>query len=402
MAHHLQFRILRDNGTGRALEWEARKATMKTFPFLLALFFLCSCSEKPATTPAKTTRTNTTTTNVFSLLNTNSFLSTKALLAVTGWQYPVTILETPEEKEKSEIKKQARALYEAKDYAGLEALAAKYRRSKECYANGIWKLGQVYLGVTDLPDEATEAEWKTQLKSHRDWIKARPESITARVVLAEDLTSYAWKARGSGWADSVTEKGWELFGKRLIEAANVVAEANSLKEECPRLFSVMFRVALGLQMDRSNYDKLFEQAIKSYPEYTAYYQRRAYFLLPRWYGEANEWESDLEKSSDKIGGKEGDMLYARTVWCMHEGRYFTNIFKESHISWSRVDQGFEEIEKLFPDSLAAKTERVYLAALARDREKARLYFDKLEGKIDLSTWRTMETCIKFAHWAYAN
>jgi len=41
---------------------------------------------------------------------------------------------------------------------------------------------------------------------------------------------------------------------------------------------------LGLGADRSRYDETFTEATREWPDYSAYYNRRAYFLLPRWYG----------------------------------------------------------------------------------------------------------------------
>jgi hypothetical protein len=354
----------------------------RVLPFLLLAFLAGSCSKKPGASSGD-----------------SSSDAGKYETLLAGWPYNVTVIETDDEKEKAALKKQTGDLFQAKNFEAIDVLAAKYRKSEECYANGIWKLNEIYAAL-DLPEEASETEWTNHLQTLRDWIGARPESITPRVALAESLTSYAWKARGGGWANSVTDQGWEHFGERLKESVRVLVAAKKLKEKCPRWYSVMMTCALGLSMDRADYDQLFEEAISSHPSYTMYYRRRAYFLLPRWNGKEGEWEEDLRKSADKLGGDAGDLLYARVVWEMHGGRYFGNIFSETQISWPRVNNGFAIMIKSFPDSFSAKSERAYLAALAKDRENFKTYLDELEMKVDPSVWHTKENFNKFARVAY--
>ena len=309
------------------------------------------------------------------------------------------VVESAETKDRKEINNQAKALLDAKDFDKLDSLAAQYRDSRECYADGSWKLSEVYVGL-ELSDQASDSEWESHLAIFNDWIKARPESITARVALADEWVGYAWKARGVGYANTVTQKGWQLLSERMQRALAVLRAARTLKQGCPYWGSTMLRIALGLGADRSQYDALFKDIVHTYPDYSRYYSLRATYLLPRWHGNAGEWEADLEQSADKIGVEEGDLLYARVVWSMQQGRTFDNIFKESKLSWDRIARGFAIIEKRYPDSLAAKSERAFLTALGGPVNEAQPSFDKLEGKVDLSIWLDRDEFDTFARWAY--
>jgi hypothetical protein len=177
-------------------------------------------------------------------------------------------------------------------------------------------------------------------------------------------------------------------------------EAKNLKEQCPVYWSTRLGIALGLQISKRQFNNIFYQAIAAFPDYTYYYHTRAVYLLPRWYGEEGEWEKDLAQSADRIGGENGDMLYAQVIWNMQYYYHFPNIFKDAKLSWARVDKGFETIEKCFPNSSAAKNERAHLAGLAVDKEKARKYFIQTEGKVDLSVWKDKDEFIKFSNWAF--
>jgi tetratricopeptide (TPR) repeat protein len=259
------------------------------------------------------------------------------------------------------IANKAVVLLGAKDYDKLDALAAKLRTSKERYADGTWQLANFYSGLIPLTSDPDTA-WDDRVMAIAMWSTARPESITARVAWADVLVCYAWKARGGGEVNTVSPEGWRLFFQRLRQAMVILKAATSVNEKCPVYWSVMMRAALGLQANQLQFDDIFDEATKSEPGYEAYYFSRAVYLLPRWYGRGGEWGSDLAAAADKVGGENGDMLYAQVVWNLNRD-YFVNPFLEGNASWKRVDNGFQIIEKHFPDALEARIERAYLAAL---------------------------------------
>lgn len=310
-------------------------------------------------------------------------------------------IESAETKEQNEIKNRALALFTNHDYDGLEKMAAEYRSSKEQFADGTPKISLVYAALE--PAETNpEPVWQRCQIQMQEWIHAKPESPTPRIALARVLTSYAWKARGGGWAYQVKQQDWQTFYARLRGAQKYLQQAAKLNEWCPVYWSTMQRIALCLQVSRKQYDAIFDHATREFPEYEAYYNYRALYLLPGWLGAPGEWESDLAKSSDKIGGEAGDMLYARVVWYMHSYGSTTNLFKETpRISWPRVQRGFDAILKESPDSLAAKTERAHLAALKGDKVRARVYFLETGGQVDVCLWDGGDAFHSNFKWIFA-
>ena len=310
-----------------------------------------------------------------------------------------TVWPDDESKEMFGRNKLANNLIEATNYDELDELAGTFRSSKECYANGVWKLNDIYGGLVP-SDKASEVDWQNRIAGLQDWVDAKPNSITARVSLANVLVNFAWKARGSGWANTVSEEGWQSFGNRLHQAMKVLNAAENLKTQCPYSWAVKMRAALGLQMDKDQFNDIFHQAVSCYSDYEPSYLQRAVYLMPRWYGGDGELEADLEKSANQIGGDDGDMLYAQVVWGLHARASSPNVIEENHFSWPRVDKGFAVIEKRFPDSLAAKSERAYLAAYANDTRKTREYLAQTQGKADLVVWGTQDEYLKISNWAY--
>ena len=311
------------------------------------------------------------------------------------------VVETPEAREQIDICHQSLTLFRNRDYDQLETLAARYRSTEEQYANGAWKLHSVYGGLESGITNDSAAGWEERNQQLRSWVAARPASVTARVALGNFLISYAWKARGSDWADKVKDTDWQVFFDRLQQADAVLQSAETLPDKCPCCLGFRLRAAMGLQTERPAYDLLFLHAIRSAPAYEPYYSSRAIFLLPRWYGTEGEWVKDLTASANRAGGEPGDMLYAQAVWGVHDYGSSENIFDENPaLSWERLDRGFGVILKYFPNSLAAISERAHLAALAGDKEKARACLAQTQGQVDLTIWGSQDDFDRFYHWAY--
>jgi len=362
-------------------EWTRKADFMKIkIIYVLLPLFLLGCSKKTPGTSQQHEQQSTTQPSL-------------------NLPFKITVVETSEAKEQNSISNSVVISLTAKDYDEIDELAAKFRASKERYADGTWKLACVYVG-TEISDNASDAAWEVHQKQLQNWINARPQSITAKVAMALFLKNYAWRARGSGYANTVTKEEWQLFGQRLQLALDTLNSAKDMREGCPVYWSTLMVIAQGSQASKEQFNDIFNKAIKIEPDYVGYYQKRAVYLLPRWNGDAGEWENDLTQSADHIGSDDGDMLYAQVVWYVHH--YGSeNVFDENKgISWERMQKGFEVIEKRFPDSLAAKNEYAHLAVLAGDKKTARKYFDEIDGQVDLSVWDSEDTFTKFANWAY--
>jgi hypothetical protein len=308
--------------------------------------------------------------------------------AALGRPAQVTLIETTENKERHEIRAKSLALLDSQQYDELDTLARKYRTSKECYADGIWKLKEVYEGLVP-DDNESDSRWERRLAAIREWIKAKPESITARVALADVLISYAWKARGNGYANTVSQNGWNIFRERLQESVQVLNNSRNFKETCPRWWSNMLSASLGLAADRQTYQGIFNEAVKAEPANAGYYLQMAHYLLPRWHGKPNDIAVFLKSAADQIGGDDGDVLYARVAWYLQgiEG----NVFDARNLSWQRADHGFQVLEKRFPDSPLVRNGRAYIAVIGCPKTLLpRRLVAGLNGNIDPKTWTSRE------------
>src|SRR6267154_1633155 len=96
-------------------------------------------------------------------------------------------------------------------FVELDCLADRARSGKERLPGGLWKIHLLYLGLRYpvlYPVHATQEDWTGHIQLLQRWVKARPESITAHVALALACLGYASDARGTGYANTVSESGW--------------------------------------------------------------------------------------------------------------------------------------------------------------------------------------------------
>ena len=118
--------------------------------------------------------------------------------------------------------------------------------------------------------------------------------------------SAAWRARGGGWADSVTDKGWKGFRDHLSTARKLLTKAWKFHPEYPEAAEQMIKVATGsssgreFQIDRileaikSNvlYDSevrmWFDRSIAAQTDYKFAYRTFLWGTRPRWGGSHKE------------------------------------------------------------------------------------------------------------------
>lgn len=225
----------------------------------------------------------------------------------------------------------------------LDCLADSLRTSKARFAGGNWKLNVLYSGLESPLQHPTESDWKDHLQRLKHWVSQNPQSITARVALAEAYVDYGWYARGDGEADTVSASGWQILGQSSAEAREILERASSLKAKCPEWYSAMEDVALAQGWYRPEVEALVEKSFAFEPSYFKVYEKYGLYLLPRWYGEEGDTETFAAAISDRIGGDLGDAVYFKMA-----GSVVCNCRTQpqlSHMSWERIQKGFAALEK---------------------------------------------------------
>lgn len=134
----------------------------------------------------------------------------------------------------------------------------------------------------------------------RKWAEAYPDSHFAWLVRGHQAINYAWYWRGSGWSSTVSDKGWENFGKAIDEAAECFDKAYDLEPNDPEIGNGMITVCMAQSRPREEMEKHFERAIKVAPAHLGAYSAKFEYLRPAWSGSWPEYREFLDSIDAKV------------------------------------------------------------------------------------------------------
>lgn len=298
----------------------------------------------------------------------------------------------PEQAEREQFKEEARRRLFAGDLDGLDATARELRTSRAAFANGTWKLTVFHQGLAGPTDEWSEDEWLRAIDRARAWVRERPASIAARLVLTDLWIGYGWSARGTGWSKDVSPDHYALFQQRIDEATQVMKDAQGVKERCPRRTATLLRLALVDGTEKDDELTTFEQAIREEPDYQPIYSAHLRYLQARWHGAPGDWERAATTIVKLPRGKE---KYARAVWYLHE----MNSWEPNLVSWPYLKQGFADMRARHPDSSEIKSATCMFASYKRDKDAAKAMFGALGNRMDTSVWGNRDQFAQAYLWA---
>lgn len=224
-------------------------------------------------------------------------------------------------------------------FADLDRMADQYRSDKSRLPGGDWRLHAFYLAL-DAP-QLSDQDTRDHLAHLERWTQQRPASVTARIALATSLGRWAWVARGSGEARTVTADGWRLFNDRIKQSQTVLEAAANMSPTCPQWYSEMMIVGLAQNWDAARMKEIFEQGIQSEPGYFYLYRQYANYLLPKWDGHPGDASAFANSSADRLGGDAGDVLYFQIATALI--RRGDASFPVREMNWDRIQHGYQAL-----------------------------------------------------------
>jgi hypothetical protein len=295
------------------------------------------------------------------------------------------------------------ALLAGGDYDQLEQESRDDRTGKGRAVGGTWRLFDFYEAATNpaTHPRETEADWNAHLEAIKRWNSVRPESATARITLAGSYVNFAWFARGQGYADTVSQDGWDLFAERFELAKATLLEAARLKDKCPYWFELMQMTALAQAWDKPLSKEIFEKATAFEPTYYHFYREYANYLQPKWYGEEGEAEAFAEQISDHVGGDDGDVIYFEISSLLACQCQSTKTSLEG-LSWPRIQNGYTVLRHRYGVSNRKLNRFALLAYSSDDKHMAQQAFAEIGEGWDHTVWKNQGTFQDAKTWAGAS
>jgi hypothetical protein len=291
----------------------------------------------------------------------------------------------------AEAVEKARKLLVELRHPELDEMFRELRDSRRRLNDGVSMLAEVHRGLAEPVDEKSETQWKMLVDQLRGWTKVLPKSAAAHSSLAYALTAWGWHARGSGFADTVTDEGQTLFRSRLEQAAEACTTAAAVDPKAVDPYFVWLRLGTGLGYERTRMEGLAASGLALDPDAFALHRQMVVYLLPRWFGEPGDWQEYAARA-----GKPDEALYARIVTA-------AAIYEKAEtlrtVSWARVVKGMRKLVQRHPTSSTMTSRLAWWAWLAEDRMVAKAAFTRLGDRYENGIWRTRKQFEQVRRWA---
>jgi hypothetical protein len=190
------------------------------------------------------------------------------------------------------------------------------RRARHALDRGDWKAAAALMDSPMSPDDRqfysdVLAECPGRPEWTAAWKSARPNSPSAWLMDGAQALNWAWEARGSGYAETVKEDAVAVFFTRLEEADASLQRAAALDPGDPTPWSWMIRTAIGLQLDKDEIRRRFDETIRRAPRHRQAHTARMQSLCAKWYGSNEEMWNFVRTST--AGIEPGSPLHVLTA-----------------------------------------------------------------------------------------
>lgn len=245
--------------------------------------------------------------------------------------------------------------YKENDFAALDKLGTKLRAEKSRTPSGRWNLSDFYMylfgAMLEGRKENSAEQWSEVESKMNRWVASTPQSAIAPIALGSAQRRHAWALRGAGFANTVTQKGWEGFSKHLAIASDTLQINKKISSEDPQWYVEMLSLALAQSWTKEQYLALYEEAVSKEPLYYDTHVEAVERFLPMWGGDIEAIQSFAAKAMRRTAATEGQGLYAHIYWYarqrMGPKTFYVEPYRGSILS--QMTAGFEDVIKKYPD-----------------------------------------------------
>ena len=292
-----------------------------------------------------------------------------------------------------------RTLLDQESFIELENLAQINRSERGRFVAGDWRNNDFFNSVVWIRsnDQLKDSDYQQQFDKLKKWQAARPDSSAAKIAIAKLYVQYADFARGSGYADSVSNKQWGQYRVRTAMAMQTLLEAATLKERDPQWYIVMQGVAHNEGWEKADAHELLDQALSFEPDYFHFYRNYTIYLLPRWYGDPGEILSLAAEVASKHPEPAGSILYFQivsTLSCYCEG----DIEELKVADWQKLQLGFANLQTGYGLSDLNANRFAEMATVFGDKPVAREAFSHVI-KRSTGVWIDEDSFLRARAWA---
>jgi hypothetical protein len=216
-------------------------------------------------------------------------------------------------------------------------------------------------------------------KIEAELVKARPDSSILHTYRGTFYTRYAWDARGGGWANTVTDDGWRLFGQRLDVAAKALEKAWELDQTNSDAARAMITVELGQGQGRQRMELWFGRAMTADPDNFDACKAKVYYLEPKWHGSPEamlEFGRECLKTGNYRGRLPLILADAHEAIAVYNRENPDTYFQRPGV-WPDIRAAYEPYLKAYPKACLERSRYANLACRSEQWETAHQQFGLL-------------------------
>jgi tetratricopeptide (TPR) repeat protein len=217
--------------------------------------------------------------------------------------------------------------------------------------------------------------------------KARPDSTLPLVLKGEFYTQYAWDARGSGWASTVTDEGWKRMRERLGEAEKALTAAWTRNPADPQAPTLMIGVELGQGKGRAVMEAWYKRAMEADPDNLDACQKKMYYLEPKWHG-SPEAMLGFGRELLAIGNWEARLplqLVEAHMTLAAYGEKPADYYQDNRV-WQDIQEVYDRMLRHNPKSTWDRSYYARMACYCGRWSEAKAQFDKLGADAEVTAF----------------
>lgn len=163
--------------------------------------------------------------------------------------------------------------------------------------------------------------------------------------MAQLWISYALLGRGVAYADDTSDEQWKRYFGRLRAALEYVHGFDPRHD----LFAYYERMSLieVLPPSRQTLDAAYTAGVSTDPTYFPLYERKAWMLQEKWYGQPGELAQFTQSLLHAPGGETGEIAYATVASEFYKVFAGYHAYQKVGVSWPVLKSAYELKERRY-------------------------------------------------------
>jgi rhomboid protease GluP len=288
----------------------------------------------------------------------------------------------------------AQRAFETEDFASLEAMLHPEEGELVSFDDGSSRVEGAMAGLDTLLEPASAPGPTLSLLAK--WRRQFPLSDGPDLIEAVLFRSWAWQARGHGYAKEVSPQAWAEYAQRIEMADAALSDAADKSRRSPAYYPLAISLGVDQSKNRKDLQRLVDNSLEDFPDYYPPHRAMVRALLPKWGGSYVKIDDYVEHVQSKVPVARQREMYARlysTLAALSEED--VDLFIETIAKWPKVKEGYQDMLDRYPDSDWLRNLYAGMACRARDAETYDALLSELGDRVLPEAWTgkySIEVC----------